>query len=373
MTFDGLEKTPEVAPLLVRLYDTHNLYTLAGEAGNQDAHMELTTVMVDLLSIPLSVKESELITDVMIGLMKKAESDLKAGLAERLSALPQIPLRMVLALANDEITVADPVLRKSPVLDDMDLIYIVQAKGVTHARAVACRPSMGEALVDMLAELHDVETAINLCENRSVGLSTRAFGIFEKMAETDSRIARPLVVRHDLPQRIAQKLYAHVGVDLKRTLADKMGHQADIAIQTLNDVMLEMVEARVPNDDDVMDRYIAAARYQMERGELKMPSMIAALRRGQYSTFTGQAVIFFDLSLPVMMAVLKQKGGTSLAVTCKAMDVSKADFISLYLLTERFRSHTRRVVAHEELSRMMNAYDAIDQARALHMLNDSRG
>ncbi len=372
MAFDGFEKIPAVNPLLVRLYDTHTLYSLASGADAQ-ARQELTDVMIDLLSIPLSAKEGEIITDVLIGLMKKAESDLKAALSDRLSAMPQIPLRMVLALANEEIAVAEPVLRKSPMLHDMDLIYIVQARGVSHARAVARRPSMGQGLIDMLAELYDVETAINLCENRAINLSERAFGIFEKMAETDSRIARPLVVRDDLPQKIAQKLYAHVGVDLKRALADKMGHQADVAIQTLNEVMLEMVEARIPEDGDVMDRYTAAARYQMERGELKMPSMIAALRRGQYSTFTGQAVIFFDLPLAVTMAVLKQKGGTSLAVACKAMDVSKADFISLYLLTERFRSRERRVIGHDELSRMMTAYDAIDQERALHMLNDSRG
>ena len=31
MAFEALGKTSEVTPLLVRLYDTHNLYTLAGK------------------------------------------------------------------------------------------------------------------------------------------------------------------------------------------------------------------------------------------------------------------------------------------------------------------------------------------------------
>lgn len=78
MAFDGLEKTPGVVPLLVRLYDTHNLYTLAGEKQISDACAELTTIMVDLLSIKLSDREKELIADVLLGLMKQAEKDLRA-------------------------------------------------------------------------------------------------------------------------------------------------------------------------------------------------------------------------------------------------------------------------------------------------------
>ena len=72
MAFEAFEKTPEVAPLLVRLYDTHNLYALAKDKESDGACSELTTIMTDLLSIKLSEKESELITDVLLALMKQA-------------------------------------------------------------------------------------------------------------------------------------------------------------------------------------------------------------------------------------------------------------------------------------------------------------
>ena len=103
MAFDGLEKTPEVAPLLVRLYDTHNLYSLAGEKECDSARMELATIMTDILKIKLSDREKELIADDILGLMKQAERDLRAALSERLASMDNVPLRVGLGLSNDSI------------------------------------------------------------------------------------------------------------------------------------------------------------------------------------------------------------------------------------------------------------------------------
>ena len=215
MTFDVLERTPEVAPLLVRLYDTHNLYSLAGDKDSKEARAELTTVMADLLSINLSQRESELITDVMLALIKQAEADLKAALAERLSIMDHVPLRVILGLANDEITVAEPILRKSPLLHDMDLLYILQAKGVEHGRVIACREGLSATIIDMLADTHDFQIAVNLSGNNGITLTEHAYRIFADMARESEMLARPLLSREDLPQEIAGRLYQFVGDELK--------------------------------------------------------------------------------------------------------------------------------------------------------------
>ena len=177
MTFEVLEKSPEVAPLLVRLYDTHNLYSLAEDKGNEEACFELTTIMVDLLNIRLSDKESELITDVLLGLMKQAEKDLKAALADRLSTMDKVPLRMILSLANDEISIADPVLRNSPVLHDLDLIYILQSKGVVHGRSIAQRDGLSTTIINLLADTKDFQIAVNLANNDGAALTEHAFNL----------------------------------------------------------------------------------------------------------------------------------------------------------------------------------------------------
>lgn len=372
MTFEVLERSPEVTPLLVRLYDTHNLYALAKDKTSEDACFELTAIMVDLLNIRLSDKESELIADVLLGLMKQAEKDLRQALADRLSGMENVPLRMVLNLASDEISIADPVLRNSPVLHDLDLIYILQSKGVEHGRSIATRHDLSATIIDMLADTHDFQIAVNLANNDGAALTAKAFRIFSDMAKYSEVLARPLLSREDVPQDVAGKLYQYVGDELKKMMTERfgvgLGEDVNAAV---DDIVIELREANV-SKHNAGDTAIAHAYNQRRRGELKLSNIIATLRRGQFSTFLAQFSVFCDLPVEMTKAMIRQETGKGLAIACRALDVTKADFISLYLLTERFRAHGRRMVNHKELSRIMTLYDSIDRAEAIEALKISR-
>lgn len=374
MTFDVLEKTPEVAPLLVRLYDTHNLYALAGNKNNDDACAELTGVMVDLLNIRLSDRESELITDVLLALMKQAEADLKAALAERIACLDHVPLRIILGLANDEIKVADPILRNSPLLQDLDLIYILQAKGVGHGRSIAKRPGLSGDVIDMLADTRDFDTVVNLSANKQISLTPHAYEIFSEMAKESELLARPLLSRKDLPQDVAGRLYEFVSSELKKILSERYGIGGTSAIAALDEISSEFSDVRPATEriEDETSQLIAYAHNQHRRGELKFSSLMSTLRRGQLPTFIAQFAVFFGLPVFVAKEILKQDSCKSLATACKALDVPKADFVNLYLLCERFRSNTKKVINHKDLSRIMSIYEEIDAVKARRILRNSR-
>lgn len=358
--------------MLVRLYDTHNLYALAEDKGNEEACYELTSIMVDLLSMRLSQRESELITDVLFALMKQAEKDLKVALAERLSGMDNVPLRMVLGLANEDIAIADPVLRKSPVLHDLDLIYILQSKGVSHGRSIAQRQGLSTSIINMLADTQDFQIAVNLCGNDGASLTAHAFNIFSDMAKYSDVLARPLLARDDVPQEVAGKLYQFVGEELKKTLTERFGIGASKVISSaINDITVELVEHDVTKHD-ANDVLLAHAHNQKRRGELKVHAMISSLRRGQYSTFLAQFSVFCGLSVDMTKAMIRQETGKGLAMACRALDVPKADYVSLFLLTERFRSTAKRVINHKELSRIMMLYDTINPDEAMKALMNSR-
>lgn len=372
MTFELLEKSPEVAPLLVKLYDTHNLYALAENKGCSESCAELTAIMTDLLSIRLSDRESELITDVLLALMKKAETDLKAALADRLAALDQAPLRMILALANDDIAVADPILRASPVLHDLDLIYILQAKGFEHGRSIALRADLSSTLIDMLADTEDFEIALNLANNDAISLTAHAYEIFSDMAKTEQALAQPLLTRDDLPQDIAGKLYSFVSAELKKMLTEKYGIGGQVSA-ALDQVTAEISEGSASATRANYEQLSSYVHNQLRRGELKPAGMISTLRRGQYSTFLAQFAVYCGLSIDMMRGVLRQESGKALATACRAKEISKADYVSLFLLTERFRTGgAKKVVNHQELGRIMSMFDDIDPASARQILADSR-
>ncbi|MCK6418949.1 MAG: hypothetical protein L6Q57_08470, partial [Alphaproteobacteria bacterium] len=109
MDLGFLDKSSHVTPLLVKLYDSHKIYTLAHDK-KPEARQELTKAVLELLDMDLNPREGELIADVLIALIRQAERDLRQALAERLCAMDNVPLRLVLHMANDEIDVARPVL-----------------------------------------------------------------------------------------------------------------------------------------------------------------------------------------------------------------------------------------------------------------------
>ncbi len=366
MAFEPIEKTPGVSPLLVRLYDTHNLYSLAENKGSGQACFELTTVMVDLLNIQLSPKESELITDVLLTLMKQAETDLKIALSERLSAMEKVPLRMILSLANDEICVADPVLRRSPLLQDMDLVYILKAQGAEHGRAIATREALSDALIDLLADFRDIVIANNLATNDKITMTRHAFDVIADMAQAHHDLAQPLLSRKDLPKEIADKLYRFVSDELQERLRARFGKEAEAPIIDLEDITLEIIHPERVIPETAYAQLIANAERMRRRGDLKINTILSTLRRGQHATFLAQLTVYTNLHIEVVKKLLQRESGLGLAMICKANDIPKNDFVSLFLLTERFRTNTKRIINHAELTRIMAMYDktSLDAAKS---------
>lgn len=111
LTLEMLNRSPEIGSLLVQLHDKHKLYTLAKNC-HPESRAELASIMADLLRIKLTPTESELITDVLMSLMRQAGDNLKRAVAERLSTIEGVPLRLVVHLANEKIVIARPILEQ---------------------------------------------------------------------------------------------------------------------------------------------------------------------------------------------------------------------------------------------------------------------
>ncbi|HNQ92762.1 MAG TPA: hypothetical protein PKI93_07520 [Alphaproteobacteria bacterium] len=98
-----------VTPLLVGLYDAHRSYVKHDQ--HDDGFKEkLCAQMTDLLAVSTRISDKEMVTDLLVSLIKQSERDLKAALSERLSTLDNVPLRLLLQLVNDDISIARPVL-----------------------------------------------------------------------------------------------------------------------------------------------------------------------------------------------------------------------------------------------------------------------
>ncbi len=167
MDIQVFNKISHVTPLLVELYDINQSYKFA-EDQKKEAQAELVSVVSDLFKVGLSFSEKEVISDILIELISHAEKDLRQELARSLLDIEDVPLRLILKIANDEIDIAKIVLKNSPALSDLDLIYIIKSMGSEYWRAIAARKIMGTQVVKFLIQTRDIGTVFALAQNKYV-------------------------------------------------------------------------------------------------------------------------------------------------------------------------------------------------------------
>ena len=373
MDLSLLDHSSVVTPLLVRLYDSHRLVSLA-TSDQPSARSELMAAICELLETQLTSREHELVADVLITLMRQAERDLRTALSERLSMMNDVPLRLVLHLSNDEICVAAPMLKNSIVLDDMDLLYIIKSKTAEYWREIATRRALSDHVISVLAQTRDVETAVNLAENEALVLDDAALVMLSDMAQGNERLAVPLLRRAEITEELAAGLYEFAGAQIDGFISRNFGTAGDM-VKVLRETRQEFAEAALRSSEGNLFTDTDSDKEESLRAPIKLSPtlMIKALRRGEFGYFITHFARFTKLAEKTVEDVLLQESGQGLAIACHSCDIGKADFISIYLLSHRYRK-TAAAADATLISKAVEYFNRItpDMAREI-IANSSKG
>lgn len=358
MTLQTLEKSSKVTPLLVRLYDTQRIQLLL-EDKEPSARAELIGAVAALLEVELSIREQELLADVLINLVRQAEIDMRQALAERLSVMENVPFRLILHLANDAIPVASPILQKSPVLSDLDLIYIIKSRGPDYWEAIAGREGLSKQIIDILSDKRDPLTAIQLSKNTRTRLTRHAMVVLADMARSSDRLAKPLLLRRELPASMVKELYEYVGQELKDMISAYYGYGVTPRNVTndLDDLIIEFAGPEklkyIPTE-----AMITVADKFVRRKELTFELCLSVIQRGQIASFIALFARYTGLSIEKTYAAIKDSKGYKLALICRAFGIQKNSFSTIYRMTERLRSGNR-MIDQKALNRVLTGFNNI--------------
>ncbi len=151
----------------------------------------------------------ELFDDVLTSLVPHAELDARADLAERLSLLVNAPRGLVGQLAHeDEIAIAGPLLRRSPVIDEKILVEIASVKGQGHLLAMAERQTLSPDLTDVIVTRGDRDVVRRAAGNAGAAFSTDGYSTLIKRAGQDGVLTIKLGQRDDLSSDQLKELLA---------------------------------------------------------------------------------------------------------------------------------------------------------------------
>jgi uncharacterized protein (DUF2336 family) len=168
---------------------------------------------------------------VLIDLVPHTETASRADLAERLSILANAPKRLVGQLAReDEILIAGPLLRRSPALDEGDMIEIARMKGQGHLLAMSERPVLSADLTDVIVRRGDREAVRRAAGNAGALFSQDGYSKLIKRAGHDGVLTLTVGQRADLSGPQLKDLLAGSVDIVRRRLFEvvKPARQADI-------------------------------------------------------------------------------------------------------------------------------------------------
>ncbi len=345
-------------------FELDELVRLARDKSQKSRSILVTTIN-DLYSDEealLTEQDRAIMVDIIRQLIHEVEVSVRRTLAERLAEQADAPEDLVVALANDEIEVAHPILLKSKVLKDPELIEIVQYRTMEHQVAIAMRPKVSERVSDALVETDNEKVITTLLSNQNALISNSTMNDLVGQSDRVSAYQAPLVRRHDLPESLAKKLYWAVSAALRTHIVANF----DLDPASIDEDMEAAVHAAMGNDTNPVRERSARSNSTEQLCEQDLQILIGLLRKGEISMFLDKFTSLSKLRLPLVRRLLFEPGGEGLAIACKGTGLDKATFVSIFIRFRQGRLGDKQVEA-EELSRALSFFSKTspDAARAL--------
>jgi uncharacterized protein (DUF2336 family) len=227
------------------------------------------------LDPPLRAEAATAIT----ALIDDPSPKVRRALAEAVSGARGAPRHLVIALANDEAQVAAPVLARSPLLTDAELVDCVAMGDLASQCAIARRPGLGVGPAAALAEVGRRDAALALLGNLTAGLTPFVLRRLFARFHDDGQIREALLARPRLPA----SLRANIALQTARSLADFVASagwletkRAEKIAREARDAALASIAAKCePQERGELVRTLR------ERGALSMALILRSLLRGE--------------------------------------------------------------------------------------------
>jgi uncharacterized protein (DUF2336 family) len=311
----------------------------------------------------MSARERDLAEDILQRLLHDLEMPIRRALAERLASEDIAPRKLIVQLANDRIEVAWPVLLKSEVLDDAELLNVVRTRTMQHRLAVARRQRLSEPLSDALVRPGEAEIARAVLENTGAAIGYDTFEALVETSESDADLQELILRREDLDPRLAGRMYAWVSEALRRHIVENFDVEPTLLDRAIDAALADVVadHARAV----ALNGTIQRIRFALDRGDLNdLATLLPLVRAGERMLFESLFAKFMGVSIALARRILHEQGGRAFALACKGTQVDKGVFTEILLGLNALSAPDSGPVDPGVLFDALGYWDTLDQTAA---------
>ncbi|GAA0773078.1 DUF2336 domain-containing protein [Roseibium denhamense] len=221
-----------------------NFSELTGEAGSA-RRAELARHVATLFALTsdrCSDEQVDIYDSVLLRLVDMVETEVRRYVADQMASLRRGPEETIRRLADDDIEVAEPILVRSTVLRDADLIKIAEKRGNAHQFAIAQREVLSQEVTDILIRSGDLKVKRKVAGNDGARLSDTSVMALISDAASDATLQLTLSERADLAESHIANLLSVASEEVRRKLhaegraqdANRLDEAVDIAAQRMS-------------------------------------------------------------------------------------------------------------------------------------------
>jgi hypothetical protein len=273
----------------------------------------------------------ELFDGVLTGLVPHTELAARVVLAERLSLLSNAPRALVRQLAReDEIAIAGPLLRRSPVIDEIALVEIARMKGQGHLLAMSERPQLSTDLTDVIVRRGDRDTVRRAAGNAGALFSQSGYSALIKRAGHDGVLTLTVGQRADLSGEQLKDLLAGSVDIVRRRLFEVVKPARQTAIkQAMSEIsgVIERVESR--RDFEPAQRAILALH---RADELNETALLGFAKAFQYEEAVAALSAISAVTIATLDRLIMGDRLDPILIVGKALGLEWATVRALILL-----------------------------------------
>jgi uncharacterized protein (DUF2336 family) len=286
-----------------------------------------------------------LLRDLFLDLVSSAEQAIRLRLSKTLADVAWAPHDLIKLLARDEIEIARPVVAKSPVLTDADLIRLLLEASVEHRIEVARRPALGAEVAAVIVDQAEPDVVTALANNTTANLRDHDLSRLVDLSERVASLRAPMARHPSLNSELAALLYGWVGEALRNAIIarfplDTLDLQRAVT-DSVHDVRSDLGLALGP---DAAERTRSLDRAAMERrvvakleaaGQLRPGVLVRALNEGKLGLFTTALAALAGVSSDDVRNAIDAEQPDTLLVICTLSGIDKGAFPSLLSMVRR--------------------------------------
>lgn len=244
-------------------------------------------------------------------LLDDPSAGVRLALSETLSLSRRAPPQIVLALAADQPDVAAPVLMRSPVLTDGDLIDRVTCGSPQAQACVAARPRISMAVSAAIAETGSTDACLALLANSGAEIASVSFRRMFERHGGSPRLRQAMIADRRLPSDCRHALLVLVGDQLRDTpiVVALMGRERASRLTRTACIKASITLL----DGTKTDEHAALVEHLRIRGDLTSGFLLRAVAHGKIDFFGAALVVLSGQGETRVRALLA--GGRDIALT----------------------------------------------------------